>query len=172
MRNTIQLVTLLLSNFGWVWWLSSSLFLLLIFFILAELEFIVSIFQLGMPVPVLWELTKAFLTDNTVHPIGHFVLIALLGGFYLNTLRYILLSKHYVSRGSFLTSALGYLGVSVGLSCLGCGAAYLALLLSFFGVSSSLLLITAAQPYLLLLGELTLLVSIILVLRSLRSFVR
>lgn len=166
-RSTRQLITAPLQVYGWVWLFAFTGLILGLILIIAEFSFLYSVLSTDMPPSLLWELLVAFMQGDTIYPRGHFLLIALLGGVYLTIIRYLIKHIKHVSSRSIVTSVLGYAGVSIGLSCIGCGAAYVVLLLSLFGASGSLVLITSAQPYLLLAGELALLASIILAYRSL-----
>ena len=168
LRSIKQLILIPLQAYGWVWLFVFTGLILGLILIIAELSFIYSVLSTDMPTSLLWELMMAFMQGDTIYPRGHFLLIALLGGVYLTVIRYLVTHIKKISSRSIVTSVLGYAGVSIGLSCIGCGAAYIVLLLSLFGASGSLVLIASAQPYLLLAGELALLASIILAYRSLR----
>jgi len=157
-----------LQGRGLAWFVCFTLCIFVLAFVLTELSFILSLVLNNMPISLLYEQFTAFLANETVYPVGHFILIAILGGMYINLLRYTFIERRFFSRKSFLTSSLGVLGVSIGLSCISCGTAALIILLSFLGASGSLALLSSTQPYILLLGELALALSIFLAVTSLK----
>jgi hypothetical protein len=168
LRSIIQLICIPFWGYRWLSVLGFSGLILVLLLVVVEFSFLYAVVTNGMPISILWELFSAFVQGDTIYPLGHFFLISILGGIYLTVIWCLVRRTKHVSPGSIITSMLGYVGISIGLSCIGCGAAYVVLLLSLFGASGSLLLVATAQPYLLVAGELILLVSIILAYRSLQ----
>jgi len=155
------------KDFGWVLFALYSLVIFICLFIISHTSLIYTLISSTLPLALLIDAFVSFIKGDSIHSLFQYILIATLGGIYINTIRYVFLHKNYFSKGSFVTSLFSTVGIAIGISCISCGFAALILVFSFFGISSSFVLLSIAQPYMLPAGIAILIASIVLSLISL-----
>ena len=155
----------------------SGLFLLfpatlVLLFLVVKHTFILNLiagdFPLWLFSRILPSLAYDFLLGNAVLA-AHFVLIAFLLSTYL-LLAIHLFRTHHFSIASIGTSIAGVAGISLGVTCISCGALVGIFLVSVLGVLSLPVTLIHHSSVFLVIGELLLATSIVLVLYTITKF--
>lgn len=146
---------------------------LFLLFIFTEKLFFLNVIQGNFPLPlfikILPTLFSNFLFDKPEISVHYLVVVTLLA-IYVHLLIYVFKNMRYVSVSSMSVGLAGLLGVSLGVSCLSCGAIAGILLVSVLGASSASTLFLLNSPFFLFLGEGLLFLSIILVLYTIKKY--
>lgn len=115
--------------------------------------------------PSLWT---QFVIGGGYVMLFHYLFISFLLSVYATLLSYIFFKKKVFSLSSFSTSLLGLVGISLGITCLSCGALAGLILFSAFGALTSSFLLSLNNQIFILAGEGLLVISIGVVLLTLK----
>lgn len=158
-------------------WLLTCFFFclsLFILFLFAEMQLILSTvtgqFPFFLFIAILPDLLKAFLFEVDFAILLNYILTAFLFSIYLTLLFEIFINKKYFSLLSIPSSLLSLAGISLSITCLSCGFAGGLLVLSLIGIGSSSFLFTLSNSFYMLMSQFLILISIIIVLYTIRKF--
>lgn len=145
----------------------------LVFFCLIEFAFLASVIHGSFPLALLVDILpslayEVFLGGGTAQTV-HYLTIILLFSAYLTLILHIFVRRRVFSLSGFSMSALGLLGISLGVSCVACGALVGAILFSVVGATASSFILTLEDTIYLFVGELLLTGSILLVTRAIQK---
>lgn len=150
------------------------LVLLILLFLAGERALITNVvtgtFPLWLFLSILPTLFVSFFTSSGHLLTMHYLLTTLLLGVYLLLVHHIFIKERYLSFKSMGAGLAGLLGISLGLSCLSCGALAGLLLISVFGASAASLAFLHTTSLFFLLGEALLVIAIALALAAIRRF--
>ncbi len=115
--------------------------------------------------PSLWA---QFVTGGGYIMLFHYLFISFLLSMYAMLISYIFFKKKIFSVSSFSTSLLALVGISLGITCLSCGALAGLILFSAFGAITSSFFVSLNSQIFIIAGEALLIVSIGVVLLTLK----
>ena len=166
--------SVLLNRSGFSWWLMYATISLFGLFWLSETYFFSQAlngsYSLSLFVRLLPDVFGDFLLQDGLLMTFHYIIIAGLFGVYLRLITYALFVKKYFSIKSFTTSIVSLFGITLGVTCLSCGALAAVLVVTFFGVGAGVALISVGNAWFFLISELLLVVSIVLALKTIERF--
>lgn len=149
---------------------------MLALFILGQLEFLSEVVRGNFPVDLFIEIFPSlligFFGKSGIEMLVHYFAISLLFGIYVTLLLHIFRTRRYLSFSSMTVSIAALVGVSIGVTCISCGAIVGIMLASLVGAAVSTSLIAIDQQVYLIAGELLLILSIYLVLLALKRVAR
>ncbi|MEX0917460.1 MAG: hypothetical protein WDZ90_02995 [Candidatus Paceibacterota bacterium] len=144
-----------------------SLFALFLLFVFVKREIVVDLLLGSFPPALFFSLLPVLISNfafGTEGLLAHYLGISLLFGVYATLLKYLFFQKRLISLSSLSVGVLGMAGITLGISCISCGAIGVLLLLSVIGVASSSALILTNSFFFLVIGESLLVASIALIL--------
>lgn len=116
---------------------------------------------------ILPTLVREFFFADTLMTI-HYLLIALLASVYVVLLVYLFRTRRHISLAGMGVGFAGLLGISLGVTCISCGALAGLLLVSALGASSVPALLSHENIWLLVVGEALLGTSVLIVLYAVK----
>jgi hypothetical protein len=134
-----------------------------VLFLFVERTFLYNVATGGFPlwlwVDILPTMIDQFLFADPILSI-HYLTIALLASAYTALLVRLFVTKRYLSLKSFGMGIAGFFGISLGISCLSCGALAGLAIVSLFGVSAAPAFLLHHSTYFLIVGEVLLAASV------------
>lgn len=150
---------------------ATFLVLLVLVFLVGERAFVAHVitgnFPLWLFLSILPTLFVSFFIGNGYVLTIHYLVISLLLSIYIVLVRHIFIERRFISFKSMTVGLTGLVGISLGLSCLSCGALAGLFLASLFGASAAGATLFHNTALFLIFGEALLIVAIGLVLAAL-----
>ena len=142
-------------------------------FIFIERQFLTNVVTGDFPILLFIEILPAFffnfLTSDNLLTI-HYLIISSLLSVYVMLLWHMFVSMRYISFSSLGISLAGLAGITLGVTCISCGAVAGLLLISTLGVLSLPVTLAENTSLFLIGGEFLLILSILLLVFTLRKF--
>lgn len=148
--------------------------ILSLLFIILERLFILNVvvgdFPLELFIAILPSMLLNFLFGEGVLMLTHYLFISFLLTTYLVLLTHIFIRMRYLSFSSMTVGIAGLFGITLGVTCLSCGALAGVVLISALGAFTSSSTLLSSSSTFLIIGEMLLILSIVLVTFTINRF--